>query len=202
MLRSSFRQAETDQDGRPMGRCRQTSVAGLSRTRPATSTGTSWSRDPSACVIDAKAWTFRRAPADIIPARPKVTPTSIIGTPRQQHTPAGGTAHSSQHASATLASPLPTTASAGPASASSRRTAWAAAHLCPPGAAAASQLPPLPVPSSPGQPRPPRGARLGGLSANLGEPAASGSFGVSLQYGRCTYRPVPVMVNGAVRGRK
>lgn len=36
----------------------------------------------------------------------------------------------------------------------------------------------------------------------LGEPAASGSFGVSLQYGRCTSRPVPVMVNGAVRGRK
>ena len=80
----------------------------------------------------------------------KVILTSLIlpgcvNQVRQQ----GGTERSSQHPSATLTSPLPRTVSAVPAPLSSRRTALAAAHLCPPGGADASQPPPVRVPASP-----------------------------------------------------
>ena len=67
---------------------------------------------------------------------------------------------------ATLTSLRPRTASAVPASLSSRRTVLAAAHLCPLGGAGASQPLPLPVPPPPGQPRPPRGARPGAASSD------------------------------------
>ena len=74
-------------------------------------------------------------------------------------------------ASATLTSPLPRTVSAVPAPLSSERTALAAAHLCPPVGADASQPPPVRARLPPGQARLPRGARPGALPASRGAPS-------------------------------
>ncbi len=67
----------------------------LSRTRPPIRTGKG-SRD--LCVhIDDKAWTFRPAPANIIRARPRVTPTSIIARLPNEVCQRGGAERWSQH---------------------------------------------------------------------------------------------------------
>ena len=173
-------------------------TADSSRIRPPTSTGTSWSRDSLGMHIDDKAWTFRPAPANMIRARPKVTPYAYhcqAATTRY----ASGEARSVRPstASATLTSPRPRTASAVPASLSSRRTALAAAHLCPPGGAGASQPPPLPVPPPGAQPRPPRGARPGALPASRGAPSPSPGPSVPRQRGG-----QPARIPSAPSGRR